>query len=176
MTATDTSWHPQNYYIQPHYRTMPEYLRIEDTFAPTLGLKKGRLWRRARNVAVLRWAPAVEFRVRERQTGYRNQRITLATEDIQPGIGGWTAFEVDPEPPHDGIDYAPGMAWVHVDLETVSGAFAGNVTGPLAYVMTHELGHALGFGHGGTGVMAVPQMETSPSTEELELARDYWGT
>lgn len=175
MSNIDTSWWPQNYYIQPHYKTMPEYLRVEDIFAKTIKyLPHRRLWRKARDIALIRWAPVINWVTSERKTGYRNQRITLTVEDIQPGIGGWAGFEVDPLNPHDPTDCCPGMAWVHVDLDTWKQTTGSLTAGPLAYVITHELGHTLGFGHGGTGVMAVPRITAVPNSEEIKLAKEYW--
>ena len=45
-------WYPGEYYIQPHYSTMPSYLRVEDVFAPTLGPRKRRFWTKARDQAL----------------------------------------------------------------------------------------------------------------------------
>lgn len=175
MSNIDTSWWPQNYYIQPHYKTMPEYLRVEDIFAHAIvGDSALKLWRKARNIALSRWSPVINWVTTERLNGYRNQRITLNVEQIQTGIGGWSAFEVDPLNPHDPTDCCPGMAWVHIDEDEWLKARASRVPGELAYTMTHEIGHVLGFGHGGTGVMAVPRVTAQPNEEEITLAKDYW--
>lgn len=181
MTNVDTSWWPQNYYIQPHYSTMPERLRVEDIFVQSLSrVSQLKFWRTARNAACNAWASglAIEIDVRERQTGYRDERITLGVDELPAGIGGWTGFEVDPAGTHDPFppgEEHPGMCWIHVAQDEWRTAWLAKSTKQLKDIITHELGHAFGFGHGGSGVMAVPRVAGTPNYEELTLCKEYWG-
>jgi hypothetical protein len=43
----------------------------------------------------------------------------------------------------------------------------------LSRIICHEIGHNLGFGHGGTGVMTY-DVEAWVSLEEIDAARAYW--
>jgi hypothetical protein len=164
-------WYPEAYYIQPHYSTMPGYLRVEDAFAPTLTLGQRRFWCKARDRALARWyGLGIDIRVSDVVGGYKADRVTLGVEQIQTGIGGWAAFEYPPCPP--GVE---GCAWVHVDQDEWEDAWSARYAAPIRNVIVHEFGHSLGFGHGGDGVMAVPRVSNYPNDEEITAAKDYWG-
>ena len=172
-------WYPSDYYIQPHYSTMPEYLRIADVFAPGLAPQGAGLWRKARDQALAKWNPVgFGWRVREDREPYLGNRVTLNMEYINYRIGGWACFECDPAEPHDPCEATcpNAMAWVHVDDETWEDAFDSGYLGTLRYVLCHEIGHVLGFGHGGTGIMSATYKQSlTPNAEEIAAARAYWG-
>lgn len=171
--AADTSWYPSEYYIQPHYKTMPERIRFEDTIAPRLTPRRLDFWRRAREVGLAEWAAlGVRFVVRER-TEYANapNRVTLAfAGDVPPNLGAWHWFE-DPSvgPVGDGHD------WIHFLPAWFESAFQSRVLGPTVYRVAHEFGHSLGFGHGGVGIMDQTPDHARVNEEELAAARAYWG-
>lgn len=170
---TSPSWYPSEYYIQPHYTTMPAYLRFEDAIAPALEGKRLAFWRRCRTAGLAQWAElGVEFRIKERTSrmNYPN-RVTLEfADDVPPQLGAWHYFE-DPAvgPVGDGHD------WIHFLRSYFEQQYqAARSAQPIVYRVAHEFGHSLGFGHGGDGIMDQTPYHPLVSPEELVAAKDYW--
>lgn len=165
-------WYPSEYYIQPHYSTMPEYLRFEDTIAPVLTGKRLDFWRKARKNGLAEWVElGIPFRIKERSDHANGpNRVTLAfAEDVPPNLGAWHWFE-DPScgPVGDGHD------WIHFLPSYFEGQFKSRVLGPMVYRVAHEFGHSLGFGHGGDGIMDSSPDHPKVNAEELAAAKAYW--
>lgn len=165
-------WYPENYYIQPRYKTMPEKLRFEDTIAPFLGGQRLAFWRRCRDSGLNEWLPlGVEFVVRER-SDHANapNRVTLAfASDVPPNLGAWHYFE-DPEvgPVGDGHD------WIHFLPARFEQEYLSRITVHMKYLVAHEFGHSLGFGHGGDGIMDETPDHAVVNDEEIAAAKAYW--
>jgi len=91
--------------------------------------------------------------------------VTCAVVDVPPGIGAWAQFN---EP--------PACGFIQVDITTWQNAVRSRNIGHLTEVLIHEVGHTLGFGHGGYGVMStLLDKPTWPNDEEVAAARAYWG-
>jgi hypothetical protein len=159
----DTSWYPGVYYICPHYDSAPT---INYWDRETFTARRRKYWNAAWTRALQRWAPVgLDLVFHPGPLGCPSPGVACEVVDIPPGIGAWTQFN---EPPDCGF--------IEVDITTWQSAYRGRNIGPLTKVITHEVGHSLGFGHGGSGVMAVPLVALSPSAEEIAAARAYWGT
>ena len=118
-------WYPGEYYIRPHYSTMPSYLRVEDVFAPTLGPRKRRFWTKARDQALAKWSP-VGFRWEtiDAVEPYAEDRVTLGHRGRPAGyrwVGGVRVPAVS-----RGL---AGCGWVHVDDETWNDAWSSRYPG-----------------------------------------------
>ena len=159
-----TDWYPENYYIQPHYASVPT-INYWDQEAFTK--RKRRYWDAAWTRALQRWSPVgLDLVWRPGPLGCPEPGITCEVIDVPEGIGGWTQFN---EPPECGF--------VQIDITTWRNALTSRVIADLTEKLTHEIGHSLGFGHGGMGIMAFPSVGAIwPNAEEIAAARAYWGT
>ncbi len=160
-------WWPENYYIQPQ-ELMPFYSLEAFT------RRRRKYWDAAWTRALQRWAPVglplvYHGGLHERTPGH----VSVEVIDVPPGIGGWAAYY--PEPPN----VAPYSAFIQIDITTWQNAVKSRSIADLTKKATHEVGHILGFGHGGTGVMGIGPFgpkASSPNEEEIAAARAYWGT
>ena len=168
------SWYPSEYYIQPHYITMPNYLRVEDMVGPTLSLQRRKRWTAVATAAFAEWdLLGVEVRFRPAKKPYGANRVTInlmdpASIDAQPDLKGWACFEECP--PLE----KPGSAYIHINPIALDNAFASRVYSGLKYLVAHEFGHSLGFGHGGVGIMDQTPEHAFVNAEEIEAAKAYW--
>ena len=155
------SWYPDSYYIQPHYATAPtiNYWDLESFIG-----RKRRYWDSAWTRALQRWAPVgLDLQYHPGPMPCPWPGVDVSVVDVPPGIGAWAQFN---EPPECGF--------VQVDITTWRQAVLGRNIGYLTQAITHEVGHTLGFGHGGTGIMAAPLTAIAPNAEEIAAARAYW--
>lgn len=170
--------------VAPHYPTMPDFIRVYDTVVRTAGWRRSerRLWRDVRTKALTRWG--YPFRVLERglvRGDYLPNGITLDVQAIGTSSNNYGGFGLAPIDNPSSSDYdeatwndAKGFVLMHPT--TVANAFAARVGGYLTGAMCHEFGHALGFGHGGTGIMRSALLPPYyPNAEDLAALRAYWG-
>ncbi len=163
-------WYPANYYIQPKYESYPDLVLI-DIAAPRLRHRRAKFWRGARDKALAGWEQCgAFFHVMEGVNGYDCGQVTLDLFDTDDGTAGQAATCY---PPLD--ESCTEGGWARVDIEWFSQQFRSNISAPLQAVICHELGHILGFGHGGNGVMTTTHQERVPNAEECAALDAYWG-
>lgn len=164
-------WYPALYYIQPAYSTIPE-VHVVDRIASKLGPLKQAWWRRARGKAFEMWeAGGLHFLVAEGYAPFQNDAITIARADVPDPIDGWAAWQYPPCP-----DDSVNCGWIQLDRVAWRQAWKARNLPRMKYLIAHELGHTLGFGHGGDGVMAARWTSNRVNEEELAALRAYWGT
>lgn len=168
------SWYPSEYYIQPNYNTMPEFIRVEDCVGPTLSLQRRRIWNRVATAGFLEWDEVgFDVRFRPARKPYGGNRVTIALMDPAsiggaPDLKGWACYEECPPL------VKPASAYIHINPIALDNAFASRVYTGLKYLVAHEFGHSLGFGHGGNGIMDQTPDHAAVNAEELAAAKEYW--
>jgi hypothetical protein len=129
---------------------------VVDGLAGTLSAEHRRIWRRARNAALANWTTGcVSFSVSPGGTTLTSGVITLlrGTQDW----GGWDDVS--------GGGYARLAPWRGWWDDFYSKHQLKGLVG-------HEIGHALGFGHDGDGIMALDA--NAPSPDELSALTSYY--
>ena len=187
-------WYPANHTytgdtdgrpVKPHYLTMPDRIRVWDPAVRTQGWTRfqRKLWRQARTAALSRWGYPFEVVEKKNPAVYLPEGITLRpfTPNPEYGKNSYGGFGLEPILHPETSDYDEyawnmGKGFALIYPTVVTNAFAARVTGVLTGTMGHEIGHALGFGHGGTGIMeSVLNPPYYPNLEELNALEAYWG-
>jgi hypothetical protein len=190
------SWYPSEHtytgdtdgqMVLPHYLYMPDHIQVYDAAVLVAGwtYRQRKLWRKARNAALARWGypwVAKELKDATYET-YKPQGITLRPYIPDPGYGansyggfGLAPIERPATSEYDEHAWSAGKGFALIHPNELKQAFDGRVTGRLTGVICHEIGHALGFGHGGTGIMwSTVDPPYYPNAEELAALEAYWG-
>jgi hypothetical protein len=160
----DKSWYPGVYYINPHYDSAPT---INYWDQESFTRRRRKYWNAAWTRALQRWAAVgLDLKFHPGPLGCPEPGVICEIFGSPPGIGAWAQFN---EPPECGF--------VQVDQTLWRQAVWGRNIAYLTEVITHEVGHTLGFGHGGTGIMSNLADKTIwPNAEEIAAAKAYWGT
>lgn len=160
-------WYPGGY-VSPTYPDIP-YIDVIDAISGQLPRRKRRKWRESRAKALAQWEKAgliFDVMPGPEQTWINcvPGSITIHFEDIDPfapGRSGYGAWRSD-----------LGCGSVLLDPERyVAGGWDWG-----SDLLCHEIGHVLGFSHGGTGIMIMGYGVGSRSVnaEEIAAVRDYY--
>lgn len=174
--AATLDWGPGGTEMGASSPVYTQPIRVIDAMAGSLNSDHRRIWVKARNAALTNWdIPFTVERISEAQLPYtwtdENINGGLAVTDIQPDsillvrnrsvysqtFGSWVEAE------QGGVAaYAPWRPW-----------WKAYYFSQLIGVIGHEVGHTLGFGHGGTGIMGGGS--DRPNAVELTALHAYWG-
>lgn len=164
-----STWYPAEYITQPFY---PRVFKIRDLSPTHLVGDRLAYWTKCRDAALDMWKVGMSVRVAQPTAGYKPGFITLDVTQTQDGTAGQAWFGALPP---DAVLPAPGVAWAHIDTETFEQQYLSGYSAPMRRIIAHEIGHTLGFGHGGTGVMAASH-QGGVNDEEISALRAYWKT
>lgn len=168
------AWTPGGDFGSPTY-SLP--IQVVDSAKSTFIGERRKRWREAVNLSLSRWGLPFELdHLPESEQSYVVTAETLSSLGVNPLIipnaivlvrlhsavgennqnsGGWI------QEMGGGICiYAPWRGW-----------WAPFPPSQITQIITHEIGHALGFGHGGNGVMAGA---FRPNAQEVALAAAYY--
>jgi hypothetical protein len=172
--ATTYPWSPGGDFGSPTY-TLP--IKVIDGVRSTFINERRRLWRESLDIALSSWGLPFELRHRpEDEQPYVADDDTISTLGVEPLCIPNAIVIVRSHSSAIG-DTAGWIEEMGGGIALVTPWRAWWGSGPEARrqrvnVIAHEVGHTLGFGHGGSGVMLG---KIKPNDEERALAADYYG-
>lgn len=158
----------------PHYPALPT-IPVIDTTVATLGLRRKRFWKAAREAALLDWEAAGLLMpvYADASRAFEPGCITLMLAPTPDGTAGWAAFGFLP---NDETTAANGIGWVQVNTGEFEKLFASKQGGSLRAIIGHEVGHTFGFGHAPpyANMDTDTSRNTRPTAEELLALNRYF--